>query len=133
VQASGESVILFRVAGWRFGVNAVDVKEIRELDPHWRDEKDGAVTIRLGEELGLKARGEHRVLMLRGLDVGIAVDEVEKMTVVREVLPLPAIFRGREREWYTGLLVLEGLVVPLLNSMDFAFRSGSAASPGARQ
>lgn len=123
-EESGDSVILLRAAGWRFGIYAAEVKEICELDAPPK-EKHGGRILRLSEELGLKGGAELRVLMLGGLELGLAVDEVEKMTVVREVLPLPSIFRGREREWYCGLLVVEGLVVPLLNSAAFAWHGAA--------
>jgi len=31
-------------------------------------------------------------------------------------VPLPALFRGAERQWYRGLLLLENEVVPLVRA-----------------
>jgi hypothetical protein len=37
------------------------------------------------------------------------------MTEVARVLPLPQAFQGEERNWYTGLALLDSTVVPVIS------------------
>jgi hypothetical protein len=129
--SAGEAVILFHVGPYKFAILAADVHEIREYDARWialqKARKDaGVVTLHLAAELGLEAGKEQHILLLRGVDVGLAVGAVEKMATAKKVYGLPSAFAGKERRWYTGLLVLDGEVVPLLDGISFAFQSKAA-------
>ncbi|HEX8925752.1 MAG TPA: hypothetical protein VF786_08155 [Terriglobales bacterium] len=128
---AGEAVILFRIGPYKFAINAADVHEIREYDARWialqkARKEAGVVTLHLAAELGLEVGKEQHILLLRGVDVGLAVGAVEKMASARKVFGLPSAFAGKERQWYTGLLVLDGEVVPLLDGISFAFQSKAA-------
>ncbi|HUO61607.1 MAG TPA: hypothetical protein VMU24_13125 [Candidatus Acidoferrales bacterium] len=128
VASAGEPVILFRVGPYKFAITASEVHEIREYDARWialqkARKEAGVVTVHLAAELGLDVGKEQHILLLRGVDVGLAVGTVEKMAQARKVYQLPSAFAGKERQWYTGLLVLEGEVVPLVDGIAFAFRS----------
>ncbi len=50
------------------------------------------------------------------LAVTLGVTGVERMTSSPKMVPLPALFRGAERQWYRGLLLLENEVVPLVRA-----------------
>ena len=128
---AGEAVILFRVGPYKFAITAIDVNEIRGYDARWialqkARKEAGVVTVHMAAEMGLPAGNEQHILLLRGVDVGLAVGAVEKMAQVRKVHALPSAFAGKERQWYTGLLVLDGEVVPLVDGIAFAFRSKAA-------
>ena len=56
-----------------------------------------------------------RLIVLRGGDVGIGVDRVERMIETGAPRPLPQAFQGDERAWYLGLVHADGNVVPLVN------------------
>ena len=49
-------------------------------------------------------------------ECSLGVTEVERMTTLPKVVPLPGLFRGEERQWYRGLLLLENEVVPLVRT-----------------
>jgi chemotaxis signal transduction protein len=126
--SAGEAVILFWIGPHKFAINAADVHEIREYDARWiarqKARKDaGVVTLHFAAELGLEIGKEQHILLLRGVDVGLAVGTVERMATARKLYALPSAFAGKEQEWYTGLLVFDGEVVPLVDGISFAFQS----------
>ncbi len=50
------------------------------------------------------------------MSVILGVTEVERMTSLPRVVPLPGLFQGAERQWYRGLLLLENEVIPLVRT-----------------
>jgi hypothetical protein len=129
--SAGEPVILFRVGPYKFAIAATDVNEIRGYDSRWialqkARKEAGVVTVHLAAEMGLQVGNEQHILLLRGVDVGLAVGAVEKMAQAKRVYELPSAFACKERQWYTGLLVFDGEVVPLVDGIAFAFRSKAA-------
>ena len=134
--ASGPPVILFTAGGVRFAVEANEVAEIRD------GEERGAVCrqkssepVDFARQVGL---GEGRVVRFLVLKPGecspgvilsatLGVTEVERMTSLPKVVPLPGLFQGAERQWYRGLLLLENEVIPLVRTK---YWRQAAAPPG---
>lgn len=57
--------------------------------------------------------------MIRDAPVAVLADSIENMTEISELYPLPAAFRGDERNWYRGLAYLQDRVIPILNPSGF--------------
>lgn len=125
-----EVMILFWLGKHKFAMSANDVKEVREYDAAWvraqSPEKTRCRVISLAEQLGLTGCKPERILLLCGTDAALVVGAVDKMVAAGRVLPLPLVFRGREREWYSGLLILNGEVVPLIHGRGFALQAKAA-------
>lgn len=125
-----EVMILFWLGNHKFAMSANDVKEVREYDAVWvrsqSAEKTRCKVISLAEQLGMTGCKPERILLLCGTDAAaLVVGAVDKMVAAGRVLPLPLVFRGREREWYSGLLILNGEVVPLIHGKGFALQAKS--------
>jgi hypothetical protein len=134
VSATAGPVILFTAGGVRFAVEASEVEEIRD-----REERGaihglkGTEPIDFALQVGLGAgRLEHFVVLKPG-DCSLGVTEVERMTSLPRVVPLPGLFRGAERLWYRGLLLLENDVIPLVRTAHWrqAMRPPERAGSGA--
>ena len=117
VAAAAGTVILFTAGGVRFAVEASQVEEIRD------GEERGAIHGLKGTEpidfalqVGLGAGRMERFVVLKPGDCSLGVTEVERMTSLPKVVPLPGLFRGAERQWYRGLLLLENEVIPLVRT-----------------
>ena len=112
------------------GRYAVDIRETR---PSVRGSsvRDGTVTLQgrvfpvvdLRERFGLPpldaaARDRALVLLVQGTAGvgGLLVDGVETMVAIPEdrIEPLPAVYRGVERQWFRGLAVVGPHVIALL-------------------
>ena len=52
---------------------------------------------------------------MRDSDVALSVDAIDRMAEVTVLHPLPHAFRGEERNWYRGLVLIGEDVVPVLN------------------
>jgi len=110
-------VILFTAGGARFAVDAGAVKGICE-----RDERDAAPgvadagMIDFAERIGLGKGRLERCVVLKPGDCSLGVSDVERITSLPWVVALPGLFRGAEREWYRGLLLLDDEVVPLVRT-----------------
>jgi hypothetical protein len=59
------------------------------------------------------------VLLLGSVPVALKVDAIVRMTEVQRVLPLPQAFQGEERNWYTGLSLVDETVVPVVSPDAF--------------
>ena len=157
VAATAGPVILFTAGGMRFAVEAGEVAEIRDCAERGAfNGFKAAGAIDFAERVGLGAgRLEHFVVLKPspqqarcglppqhansrragdpGLDgdragnCSLGVTAVERMTTLPRVAPLPALFRGAERQWYRGLLLLENEVVPLVRTEYW--RQPTVASP----
>ena len=61
-------------------------------------------------------------MVLRGVKAAVLVDAIDRMTQIAAVHPLPRAFSGDERDWYRGLAVVEGRVIPVVNEHSFLSR-----------
>ena len=117
VAATAGPVILFTAGGVRFAVEASQVQEVlggdertTRLKPKVTHPMDFAL------QVGLGAGILERLLVLKPGDCALGVMGVERMAAVPRLAALPGIFRGMERSWYRGLLLLENEVVPLIRT-----------------
>jgi hypothetical protein len=60
-----------------------------------------------------------RLLVLRDLPVAITADSIDRMAEIGIAKPLPKAFRGEERQWYKGLVILNEDVIPIVNPESF--------------
>jgi|SRR5208282_3299247 len=138
VAATAGPVILFTAGGVRFAVEANEVAEIRDGEERGTAYRPkGSEPIDFALQVGLGAGRVERFLVLKpgesspGVNqsvtssVTLGVTEVERMTSLPRVVPLPALFQGAERQWYRGLLLLENEVIPLVRTKYW--RQASAA------
>jgi hypothetical protein len=98
-------------------VEASEVEEIRD------GEERGAIhglkgtqAIDFALQVGLGAGRLERFVVLKPGGCSLGVTEVERMTSLPKVVPLPGLFLGAERQWYRGLLLLENEVIPLVRT-----------------
>ena len=127
-----ETVILFTVGGNMFAIAANAVDEIRELAGlqhfasrlpkvrHTLDRQsrqyfvvDAATHFRMSDA------NPSRLMVLRHAPVVVIVDAIERMQEIYSIQALPDGFRGEERNWYRGLTVLKGRVVPVVRTESF--------------
>jgi hypothetical protein len=115
--ATAGPVILFSAGGMRFAVEAAEVAEIRDCAERGAIHGlKGTEAVDFARRVGLGAgRLEHFVVLKPG-SCSLGVTEVERMTSLPRVVPLPGLFRGAERQWYRGLLLLENDVIPLVRT-----------------
>lgn len=71
---------------------------------------------------GMMPTHSSRLLMLAESPVAVKVDAIVRMAEIGKVLPLPQSFKGDERNWYLGLTLLDGTVVPVVNPASFLSR-----------
>lgn len=117
VTATAGPVILFTAGGMRFAVEASEVEEIRDREERAAIRRlKGAESIDFALRVGLGAGILERFVVLKPGECSLGVTEVERMTTLPKVVPLPGLFRGEERRWYRGLLLLENEVVPLVRT-----------------
>jgi hypothetical protein len=115
--ATAGPVILFTAGGMRFAVEADHVAEIRDREDRTAIRRlRGPELIDFAWQVGLGAGAQERFVVLKPGECALGVSEVERMTSLPRVVPLPAMFRGAERQWYRGLLLLEDDVVPLVRA-----------------
>jgi chemotaxis signal transduction protein len=130
-------VILFSVAGYKFAITAGAVKEIRGMDGlhaftlggistrvgklKYTLERDGTTyfVVDANVHFCLPASTPARLLVLRNLSAAVLVDSTDRMTEISALHALPRAFTGDEREWYRGLAVVGGEVVPVVNPDAF--------------
>ena len=118
-------MILFTAGGVRFAVEASEVEEIRDGEERGcgmpQTEGFRADRFRPAGRAGSRKPGALLVLKPgEGARRTLGVTEVERMTSLPKVVPLPGLFRGAERQWYRGLLLLENEVVPLVRTRVLA-------------
>lgn len=138
-----EDVILFSVGGMTFAIHASAVDEIRNLDgmspfrasfaarlnkvKHTlvRENKDPDQTyfvVDAAAHLGLEKGFPGRLMVMRAVRAAVLVDGIDRMTQIATVHALPHAFTGKEREWYRGLAVVNGRVVPVVKEESFLTR-----------
>jgi hypothetical protein len=117
VTATTGPVILFTAGGARFAVEASEVEEIRDRDDRTAIRKlKGAEPIDFALQVGLGTGMLERHVVLKPGDCSLGVTEVERITSLPKLVPLPRLFRGIERQWYRGLLLLDNDVIPLVRT-----------------
>jgi chemotaxis signal transduction protein len=130
-------VILFRVGGFNFAIAAGAVKEIRGLDGlnaftlggiaarveklKYTLERGGTTyfVVDAARHFDLKASTPGRVFILRNSTAAVLVDSTDRMMEISALHALPRAFTHEEREWYRGLAVIDGEVVPVVNPGAF--------------
>lgn len=145
--AAGPPVILFTAGGVRFAVEASEVAEIRDGEDRGAACRlKGSAPVDFALQVGLGAGRMVRYLVLKpgegslsasqsatqGVVPGVTlgVTEVERMTSLPKVVPLPGLFLGAERQWYRGLLLLENEVVPLVRTKYWRQATAPPGRPG---
>ena len=58
-------------------------------------------------------------MVLRHAPAAVMVDAIERMQEIDSIQALPAAFRGEERNWYRGLTVVKGRVIPVVRPEAF--------------
>jgi hypothetical protein len=124
VAATAGPVILFTAGGVRFAVAAEQVAEIRDGEERGAAHRPkGSEPIDFAKQVGLGTGRVERFVVLKPGEtqsvtqgVTLGVTEVERMTSLPKVVPLPGLFQGAERQWYRGLLLLENEVIPLVRT-----------------
>jgi chemotaxis signal transduction protein len=139
-----ENVILFNVAEFKFAIAAGAVSEIRSADGLERFSAAGrhrvlakvdytlqrnGVTffvVNGAQHFGLASAKASRVLILRHSAAAVLVDSTDRMMEISLLHSLPMAFQGEERNWYRGLAVLNGEVLPVVNPAAFLSRGETA-------
>ncbi len=139
-------MILFAVGPHTFAIAASEVDEIKDTH-ELKKTKSGftsapvsSTVMRANKEYQVVNSAYHfrmlpskssRLLVLRNHQVAVAADSIDRMTEISTVYALPPEFCGEERNWYKGLAVLEGDVIPVINAASFAadatFKKGAAS------
>jgi len=121
-------VILFTAGGMRFAVAADEVQEVRGGDERTTMRKlKGTELIDFALQVGLGEGILERLLVLKPGECALEVTDVERMASIPKVVSLPGMFRGMERQWYRGLLLLENEVVPLVRTEFWRKAAGQGA------
>lgn len=138
---SAETMILFCVGEFTFAIAANAVEEIRDLAglqdfnfgrSHHKLEKVKHVFERQGRDYFVVDAAAHfhlheahttRVMVLRDLPAAVSVDGIEGMQDMHSMQALPTAFSGEEREWYRGLALIKGKVVPVVRPEAFLNRA----------
>jgi chemotaxis signal transduction protein len=130
----GLSLILFRVSSHLLAVEAMQVDEIRDsegLTPLFLPAAAAKVRFTFAKHgvdyfvvdaayhYHLSAGRAQNLMVLRGLPVAVLAESIDRMCQAGPLLPLPAAFCGEERQWYRGLVVVDGAVVPVINTESF--------------
>jgi chemotaxis signal transduction protein len=132
-----EGVILFTVSGFKFAIAAGAVKEIRGTEGlhaftlggisaraeklKYTMERDGTTyfVVDANQHFHLPPSSPARVLVLRNSPTAVLVDSTDRMMEIFVLHALPRAFRCEERDWYRGLTVVNGEVVPVVNPNTF--------------
>jgi chemotaxis signal transduction protein len=143
-KSARENVILFTVAGFRFAIAAAAVSEIRSAEGLKRFsgershraadkvehtlQRDGVTffVVNVARHFGLAPCKPDRVLLLRHTAAALLVDSTDRMTEISVLRSLPLAFKGEERNWYRGLTILNGEVLPVVNPSAFLTRGEAA-------
>lgn len=137
----GETAILFSLSGYRFAIAAGAVDEIRPLaglkqfqptvtDPRFAKVKH--ILERQGRRyfvidtcalFRVPPSDASRLLLLRNVSAAVMVDSIEQMHEIERIHALPPAFAGEERNWYRGVALIRGKVVPVVNVDAFLTRA----------
>jgi chemotaxis signal transduction protein len=140
-----EAVIVFTVGGFKFAIAANAVREVRGLEGLQPRESSGAAPVRIpkvgftlerngtlhfvvdaSRHFHLQPSKPARVLVLRNDSVAILTDSTDRIMEISTLHELPLAFTGDERNWYRGLAIMSGDVVPVVNHNSFLSKSEQA-------
>jgi len=149
--AAREDVILFTVCGFRFAIAAHAVSEIRgpeglqrfslgtsylrSAQVDFTVERNGTIyfVVDAARHFRLPPSKPTRLLMLQHTSAAIQVDSTDRMMEISVLHALPQAFTGDERNWYRGLAVIGGGVVPVVNQNAFLSKAEMAVLKAAVQ
>ena len=136
-QAAREDVIVFAVGGFKFAIAAGVVKEIRGMEGvhaftlggisaqiaklKYTLERGGTTyfVVDAAQHFLLPPSQPSRVLILRNTPTAVLVDSTDRILEISSLHALPRAFTHEERNWYRGLAVVNGAVVPVVNHNAF--------------
>ena len=134
---AGETVILFSVGGAKFAIAASAVDEIRDLAGlqklvlgtlGQKFAKVKQMLERQGQRYFVVDACEHfhlamarptRLLVLRHALAAVTVNAIDCMLELNAMQALPRAFSGEERDWYRGLALINGRVIPVVRPEAF--------------
>lgn len=140
-QAAREDVIVFAVSGFKLAIAAGAVKEIRGMEGlhpftlggisaqiaklKYTLERNGATyfVVDAARHFQLPESYPSRVMVLRNMPTGVLVDSTDRIMEISALHALPPAFTHVERDWYRGLAVVNGQVVPVVNHAAFLNRA----------
>jgi chemotaxis signal transduction protein len=150
-----ETVILFSAGGVHFAIAARAVEEIREsaglksfVSYAFQDrfskvkhtlDRQGKTTFVVDActHFRIPEKQSARVMILRHAPAALAVESIDGMKEIYAIHKLPVAFTGEERNWYRGLTLIEGRVVPVVRPEAFLSKAETAllaaASPAERK
>ncbi len=135
-ERSSQTAILFSLGSSTFAIEAESVDEIRNLEGlveymhhgHHRFKKVKYTlerqqrtyfVIDAGAQFRMQPSKPTRLLLMRRMAVGVLVEEIDQMQEIARIHQLPLAFTGEERNWYRGLAVIKGRVVPVVRPECF--------------
>jgi chemotaxis signal transduction protein len=150
-----ETVILFSAGGAHFAIAAPAVEEIRDtaglksfVSYAFQDrfakikhtlERQGktAFVVDACAHFRIPEKQPARVMILRHAPAALAVESIDGMKEIYAIHKLPAAFIGEERNWYRGLTLIEGRIVPVVRPEAFLSKAEAAllaaASPAEKK
>ena len=149
-----ETVILFSAGGVHFAIAAPAVEEIRETAglksfisyafqdrfakvKHTLDRQGKTIfVVDACTHFRIEEKRPARVMVLRHALAALAVESIDGMKEIYAIHKLPLAFTGEERNWYRGLTLVEGRVVPVVRPEAFLSKAETAllaaASPAGK-
>ncbi len=146
-----ETVILFSVTGVNFAIDARAVDEIRETAglktfasyafqdrfakvKHTLERQGNTIfVVDACAHFRMEEKEPTRVLILRHAPAAVAVGSIDGMQEIYAIHKLPVAFTGEERNWYRGLTLIKGRVIPVVRPEAFLSKAEAtllaAASP----
>jgi chemotaxis signal transduction protein len=125
-------MVLFSVAGSMFAIPARSVEEIREIaglrEFPSRLARVKHTVLRQGKcyfvvdaarHFRMSSQQPGKLMLLRHAPVAVLVDAIDRMQEIQSIHELPAAFGGDERNWYRGLTLIKGKVVPVVHPESF--------------
>ena len=149
-----ETVILFSAGGAHFAISARAVEEIRETAglkgfvsyafqdrfakvKHTLDRQGKTIfVVDACTHFCIDEKQPARVMVLRHAPAAVAVESIDGMKEIYAIHKLPVAFTGEERNWYRGLTLIEGRLVPVVRPEALLSKAETAllaaASPAGR-
>jgi len=123
----GEPVVIFRVGSQRFVIASAEVEEIRDLHQGsvpgviMTRGNGGQIPVVAADRIfGIESARLEQLLVLKLRRVAVAIEQIEAMAELREIVALPRGFHGLERAWYRGLGLVRQQILPVVNAAIFA-------------
>ena len=131
-----ETVVLFSVGSFVFAIPARSLEEIREIgglrDFSSRLAKVKQTLDRQERTYFVVDAARHfrvanqrpgRLMILRHAPVAVTVEAIDRMQEIHAIHELPDAFAGEERNWYRGLALIKGKIVPVVRAESFLTKS----------